>query len=169
MPLPLHHLGPAYPAVFSAQVITAPGRPETTPLGPAKSVIHASRKDTQNLESGEQDDPGKRQEIQEKRAEVRQAMDELTEQHRNVLEWKYLDKLSVRAIAERWETTEKAVESILFRARREFRMRLLKTDVADELPPSRNGSRKSAPDQSQRTRPTDAVPKKTCSSNDPVT
>jgi len=32
--------------VFSAQVITAPGRPETTPLGPAKSVIHASRKDT---------------------------------------------------------------------------------------------------------------------------
>ena len=96
-------------------------------------------------------------------------MGELSDQHRTALEWKYLDKLSVREIADRWETSEKAVESILFRARRELRMRLLNTDVADELQPSRDGSRKSDSGQSQRPLPTDSVPEKTCSSNDTVT
>jgi len=52
-------------------------------------------------------------------------MDELPEQHRVALEWKYVDKLSVREIAERLQTTEKAAESILFRARRTFRDRLI--------------------------------------------
>ena len=48
-------------------------------------------------------------------------MDGLTDQHRLALEWKYVDGLSVRDMAHRWSTTEKAVESILFRARNEFR------------------------------------------------
>ena len=38
-----------------------------------------------------------------------------------MLEWKYLDGLSVRDMAERLGETEKAVESVLYRARREFR------------------------------------------------
>jgi RNA polymerase sigma-70 factor (ECF subfamily) len=58
---------------------------------------------------------------EEKREQVREIMDGLTEQHRIALEWKYLEKLSVKEIAQRWDTTEKAVESILFRARCEFR------------------------------------------------
>jgi RNA polymerase sigma factor (sigma-70 family) len=97
--------------------------------------------------SGEQDDPAKTQEQQERRAEVRRAMDELSDQYRSAIEWKYLDGLSVREIAEQWETTEKAVESILFRARREFRMKLLKTDIADEL----GGRSTSSPPQSSPT------------------
>jgi RNA polymerase sigma factor (sigma-70 family) len=67
-----------------------------------------------------------RQEVEESRAAVRRAMDGLGDQHRLALEWKYLDNLSVREIAARWEITEKAAESILFRARREFRERLEK-------------------------------------------
>lgn len=63
-------------------------------------------------------------ESEERRVEVRVVMEALTEQYRLALEWKYLDKLSVRQIAARWRTTEKAVESILFRARREFRDRM---------------------------------------------
>jgi RNA polymerase sigma factor (sigma-70 family) len=66
-------------------------------------------------------DPAAQQELEESRAAVRHAMDELPEQHRLALEWKYLDNLSVREIAQRWEITEKAAESILFRARRELR------------------------------------------------
>jgi RNA polymerase sigma factor (sigma-70 family) len=83
-------------------------------------------------------DPAKQHELQETRAEVRQAMDRLPEQYRQALEWKYLDRLSVREIAIRWEITEKAVESILFRARREFR-----DEIARGQPPelSRNGKR----------------------------
>ncbi|MGE3778438.1 MAG: hypothetical protein AB7F89_14730, partial [Pirellulaceae bacterium] len=62
-------------------------------------------------------------------------------------EWKYLDGLSVREIAVRWEMTEKAAESVLFRARREFRDRLARTeDMANQrhargtLSPSRSES-----------------------------
>jgi RNA polymerase sigma factor (sigma-70 family) len=69
-------------------------------------------------------DPARQHELEETRAEVRRAMDALPDQYRLALEWKYLDKLSVREIAERWGMSEKGVESILFRARREFRERL---------------------------------------------
>jgi hypothetical protein len=65
-------------------------------------------------------------------------MDSLPDQQRLALEWKYLDKLSVREMADRWETTVKAVESILFRARREFRDRL-ENPPANPCP--RNGKR----------------------------
>lgn len=73
-------------------------------------------------------DPAKGTQREEQRAEVRQVMDQLPERYRVLLEWKYLDKLSVREIAERWGTKEKAIESMLFRARREFRERLKKRD-----------------------------------------
>ena len=55
-------------------------------------------------------------------------MDALSDQFRAALEWKYLERLSVRDMAARWGTTEKSVESILFRARGEFRRRLKQLD-----------------------------------------
>lgn len=70
---------------------------------------------------------------QERREGVRQVMGDLSEQHRLALEWKYIEKLSVREMADRWETSEKAVESILFRARREFRRQHQRQDD-DEAP-----------------------------------
>jgi RNA polymerase sigma factor (sigma-70 family) len=109
----------------------------------------------QQVEPDEQADPARRQETQEKRAEIRRAMDELSDQQRTVLEWKYVEKLSVREIAERWETTEKAIESLLCRSRRELRMKLMKTDVADELPSGRNGLHKANLGQSKLPLPAD--------------
>lgn len=87
-------------------------------------------------------DPAKQHELQETRVQVRQAMDSMSDQYRLALEWKYLDKLSVREIAERWEMTEKAAESILFRARQEFRDRLAKQHQSER---SRNGKRSRPP------------------------
>jgi RNA polymerase sigma factor (sigma-70 family) len=81
-------------------------------------------------------DPAYQHALQETRSEVRQVMDELPEKFRLALEWKYLDKVSVREIAARWGMSEKAAESILFRARREFRERLANVGPKD---PSRNG------------------------------
>ncbi len=74
-----------------------------------------------NSETREADDPAGQQELEEQRTEVRGVMDTLPEQHRIALEWKYIERLSVREIAGRMSLTEKAVESLLFRARREFR------------------------------------------------
>jgi DNA-directed RNA polymerase specialized sigma24 family protein len=48
-------------------------------------------------------------------------MDRLADEERLVLEWKYLDRLAVRDMADRLGRTEKSVESILYRARRSFR------------------------------------------------
>ncbi len=91
-------------------------------------------------EADDSGDPVKRKEREERRAEVRQVMDQLPDQYRTALEWKYLDKLSVREIARRWGAKEKAVESILFRARNEFRERLKKKD-SDPVEPMRQTSR----------------------------
>ncbi len=52
---------------------------------------------------------------------VRSALDRLSERHRFVLEAKYLRELSVRDIARELDTTEKATESLLTRARASFR------------------------------------------------
>ena len=60
-------------------------------------------------------------EAEETRALVLKVLDELPDRQRVVLEWKYLDSLRVREIAERLGETEKAVETVLYRARREFR------------------------------------------------
>ena len=68
------------------------------------------------------------QELQERREEIRQVLDQLPEQTRLALEWKYIDKLSVKVIAERLDITDKAAESILFRGRKEFRQRILMKD-----------------------------------------
>ena len=60
-------------------------------------------------------------ESEETRLEVLRVLDELPDRQRLVLEWKYLDALRVREIAERLGDSEKAIETVLYRARREFR------------------------------------------------
>ena len=88
-------------------------------------VQHHIDKVARAADSSNENDAVLQHELSERRSEVLRAMDELPEQHRVALEWKYVDKLSVREIAERLQTTEKAAESILFRARRTFRDRLI--------------------------------------------
>jgi RNA polymerase sigma-70 factor (ECF subfamily) len=60
-------------------------------------------------------------EAEETRSHVQRVLDELPDRQRIVLEWKYLESLRVREIAERLGDSEKAVETVLYRARREFR------------------------------------------------
>jgi len=57
----------------------------------------------------------------ETRDAVIRALDELSDEERLVLEWKYVESLAVRDIAERLGRTEKAAEAILYRARISFR------------------------------------------------
>lgn len=82
------------------------------------------------------DDAVRQQELLERRAEIREVMSGLPEQTRMALEWKYVDKVSVREIAERLGTTEKAAESILFRGRKEFREHMMRRDGQDRTLPS---------------------------------
>ena len=89
------------------------------------------------------EDPSQSCEREEAREAVRDAMDQLSDQHRLALQWKYLDKLSVREIAQRMEVTEKSVESVLFRARRELRRNLQTPDTTvdpDQRPTSHGSS-----------------------------
>ncbi len=72
------------------------------------------------------------QELQERREEIRQVLDQLPEPTRLALEWKYIDGLSVKEIAGRLDITDKAAESILFRGRKEFRQRMLMKDGREE-------------------------------------
>lgn len=52
---------------------------------------------------------------------VADVLDGLPPEERVILEWKYLDRCTVREIAERLGRTEKAVEGLLYRARNAFR------------------------------------------------
>lgn len=66
-------------------------------------------------------DPAASLETAETRAQVAAVMDALPDDQRLALEWKYLDALSVREIARRMGRTEKAAETLLYRARNAFR------------------------------------------------
>jgi RNA polymerase sigma factor (sigma-70 family) len=90
----------------------------------AARVQHLMEQVKRNEPAAEVNDAPAQQQRLERRTQIREVMDELPERHRLVLEWKYLDKLAVREIAARLDLTEKAAESILFRARREFREKL---------------------------------------------
>jgi len=72
--------------------------------------------------------PSARLEQTEHVNDVLEVLEELDETKRQCLEWKYLDQISVREIAARLDLTEKAVESILYRARLEFRERFEKLE-----------------------------------------
>jgi len=60
-------------------------------------------------------------EAAERRRRIVLAMIALSDDERIVLEWKYIEELTVREIADRTSRTEKAVENLLYRARRAFR------------------------------------------------
>lgn len=95
-----------------------------------EGVGHVSQ---QNQQAAEEDANPLNQQIQaENRAQIRTIMDSLPAPQRQVLHWKYLDELSVREIAERLGTTEKAVESLLYRARLAFRDQAVSKDIAKE-------------------------------------
>lgn len=101
----------------------------------AARVQHLVEQVAQTADLVEPEQAATGQELIERRAEIRCVMDQLPEQHRLALEWKYVEKLSVREIAGRLEITEKAAESILFRARRTFRDKLLRADADEEPKP----------------------------------
>jgi RNA polymerase sigma-70 factor (ECF subfamily) len=67
--------------------------------------------------------PSARLEKVEQSNDVLAVLEDLDETKRQCLEWKYVEKLPVREMAARLDLTEKAVESILYRARLEFRER----------------------------------------------
>jgi RNA polymerase sigma factor (sigma-70 family) len=100
----------------------------------AARVRELMEKFARKSESANHEDAASVKLHEERREEVREIMDTLTEQHRIVLEWKYLEKLSVKEIARRWNTTEKAVESILFRARGAFRDQYREREKKDQSP-----------------------------------
>lgn len=54
---------------------------------------------------------------------VAEVLEGLPPEERVILEWKYLDRCTVREIAERMGRTEKAVEALLYRARQAFKAR----------------------------------------------
>jgi RNA polymerase sigma-70 factor (ECF subfamily) len=60
-------------------------------------------------------------ETAERRRLIVDAMIALSDDERIVLEWKYIEGLTVREIADRTGCTEKAMENLLYRARRAFR------------------------------------------------
>lgn len=72
--------------------------------------------------------PSKPLEREETRGHVLDVLDQLSERQRLALEWKYVEGLRVREIAERLGETEKAVEATLYRARREFRRRFQRVE-----------------------------------------
>jgi RNA polymerase sigma-70 factor (ECF subfamily) len=57
----------------------------------------------------------------ELREQVREAMLLLDDDERLVLDWKYIEGLSINEIARRLGRSEKGVEALLYRARNEFR------------------------------------------------
>ena len=66
-------------------------------------------------------DPAAPLESAETRHRVAEVLDTLPDDQRVALEWKYVEKLSVREIADRMGRTEKAAETVLYRARKAFR------------------------------------------------
>jgi RNA polymerase sigma-70 factor, ECF subfamily len=84
-----------------------------------------------NSRSATVDDcPSQPLEQEETRSHVWNVLEHLSERQRLALEWKYVDGLRVREIAERLGETEKAVEATLYRARREFRRRFQLVEAA---------------------------------------
>lgn len=69
------------------------------------------------------------------RSLIQSAVDALPERYGRVLEWKYIDGLTVQEIAQRLEVSAKAAESTLTRARTAFRTVLTETCGALELAP----------------------------------
>ncbi len=80
----------------------------------------------------ESTEPSASLEASEQRERVLKILDRLSGSQRSVLEWKHVDGLSVREIAERTGQTEKSVESTMYRGRKEFR-RLYELSYSSEV------------------------------------
>lgn len=100
----------------------------------AARVQHLIEQAQQNAGSADDQDPAARHEQKLKRQTVREAMDALPDSYRMALEWKYVDQLSVKVIANRLGASEKSAESILFRARRALRSQLQGESLGPEDP-----------------------------------
>ena len=68
----------------------------------------------------------------EQASSIMAVLEGLDETKRQCLEWKYIDKLPVREMAARLDLTEKAVESILYRSRLEFRERFERLEKSSD-------------------------------------
>lgn len=98
-------------------------------------VRHVIENASHTAEPTDETDPSRVHDEQLRRESVREAVDTLPEHYRLALEWKYVDRVRVKVIAERLETTIKSVEGILFRARQALRSRL-KSEHAMSAPPA---------------------------------
>ena len=87
----------------------------------ARAAVAAAKALDVRLSPAADDGPEAALETAETRQRVLAVMDSLPDEERLALEWKYVDGLSVSDIAGRVGRTEKAVESVLYRARRSFR------------------------------------------------
>jgi RNA polymerase sigma-70 factor, ECF subfamily len=76
-------------------------------------------------------DPRAVAEAAEADAAVTEALMALADEERLVLEWKYITELTVLEIAARLGKTPKAVEALLYRARKAFRTRHRKLSASD--------------------------------------
>jgi len=86
---------------------------------------------TQDARASPAADPPAAAEAAETAASVRSVMAAMDDQERLALEWKYIDGLSVREMADRLGRTERAVESVLYRARAAFRTLFERAAQAD--------------------------------------
>jgi RNA polymerase sigma-70 factor (ECF subfamily) len=87
----------------------------------ARAAAIAAEVRGDNTSPSVRDGPEASLEAAETRQRVLAVMDGLPDEERLALEWKYIDGLSVSEIAGRIGRTEKAAESVLYRARRSFR------------------------------------------------
>lgn len=71
---------------------------------------------------------------EERRETILRVLRSLSDDYQMVLEQKYGEMLSVAGIAERMGLTHKAVESLLYRARNEFREKYRLVDAQSEVP-----------------------------------
>lgn len=71
---------------------------------------------------------------------IHATLDALPGRYGDVLEWKYLDGLSVKQIAKRLELCPKAAESLLTRARSAFRETLEAVDAATDVVSAADGA-----------------------------
>lgn len=93
-------------------------------------VQHLLERGEEHVVEHDESDPSQQHDDKLKQQMVRDAMDDLPDDYRAALEWKYVDRRDVRSIAEQLDLTEKAAEAMLFRARNALR-KLLRNEFPE--------------------------------------
>lgn len=88
---------------------------------------------TESLAAAERDEPLAGAERDERARRIRAVLDHLPPRYGDVLEWKYLEGLTMEEIAKRMETGVVTVQSLLARARRAFRDGMLAVEARAEV------------------------------------